>query len=52
MSKDSAKAEFVQDVQDKLIIIAQRVNKIENTQQNIFNKMNMVSISNRLILGL
>lgn len=52
MSKDPAKAEFVQDIQDKLIIIAQRVNKIENTQQNIFNEMNMVSISNRLILGL
>lgn len=52
MSKDPAKAEFVQDIQDKLIIIAQRVNKIENTQQNIFNKMNMISISNRLILGL
>lgn len=24
----------------------------ENTQQNIFNEMNMISISNRLILGL
>lgn len=42
----------VQESQEKLADIAQRANITINVQKNIFNQMNMISISNRLILGL
>lgn len=52
MANDPEKANFVREAQEKLVSIAQRADIMVNVQQNIFNEMNMISISNRLIHGL
>ena len=52
MAKNPLNADKVQVYQAELKEIAQRADIIINIQQNIFERMNMVSISNRIILGL
>lgn len=52
MVKNPTNAENVEMYQAKLEDIAQRAGVIVNIQQNIFERMNMVSISNKIILGL
>lgn len=48
----SSNAKLAGEYQNKLTEIAQRANVIVNIQQNIFDSMNMISVSNKLILGL
>ena len=42
----------VQEYQSRLANLAQRAEVLVTIQQNIFNEMEMISVSNRLILGL
>lgn len=42
----------VQEYQSRLADLAQRAEVLVTIQQNIFNEMEMISVSNRLILGL
>lgn len=51
-SGDKSKASTAQSYQAQLASISGRAETIQSTQQNIFNTMNMISISNRYILGL
>ena len=50
MAKEPEYVEQVQVYQAKLTDIAQRADILINTQQNIFNVLNMISINNRIIL--
>ena len=52
MAKEPSKYEQVQVYQASLENIAQRADVLINRQQNIFNELNMISISNRILLGL
>lgn len=52
MVKDPSNEERVQVYQEELMNIANRADIIAKTQQNIFNELNMISINNRIILGL
>lgn len=52
MAKNPNNADKVEKFQAELKNIAQRADIILNIQQNIFDKMNMISISNKIILGL
>jgi len=52
MGKDPSNAQRVQKFQSELTSLAQRADVIISTQQNIFNTMDMISVSNKLILGL
>lgn len=52
MGKDPAKAKLVGQYQSELTELAQKADVTINTQQNIFNTMDMISVSNKLILGL
>ena len=52
MAQDESQNSKVKEYKSKLSNIAQRANIAISIQQNIFNEMNMISISNRLILGL
>ena len=45
-------SEKVQEFQSRLKSLAQRADVLITVQQNIFNEMEMISVSNRLILGL
>lgn len=46
------KTDIVEEYEKKLLNIANKAQVSINLQENIFNKMNMISLSNRLILGL
>ena len=46
------KTEVVKEYQNKLSDIAKRADLIVHIHNHIFNKMDMISVSNRLILGL
>ena len=52
LAKEPEYVEQVQVYQTELEDIAQRADILVNTQQNIFNELNMISINNRIILGL
>lgn len=52
MAKDPTQSKQVEGYQAQLESLAQRADVIVNTQQNIFNTMDMISLSNKLILGL
>lgn len=52
MAKDHFHKDKVQDYKAQLENLTQRVAKKDKAENNIFNTMNMVSISNKLILGL
>ena len=52
MAKDPSRASKAQEYQNELESLAQKADVIINVQQNIFNTMDMVSLSNKLILGL
>ncbi len=52
MAKDPSKYEQVQVYQADLKDIAQRAEVLVNRQQNIFNELDMISINNRILLGL
>ena len=51
-SGDQSKIAAAQGYQTQLANISDRADSIQSTQQNIFNAMNMVSISNKYALGL
>ena len=51
-SGDQSKVAAAQGYQSQLSSISDRADSIQSTQQNIFNAMNMVSISNKYALGL
>ncbi len=51
-SGDQSKISQAQSLQTQLASISDRADSIQSTQQNIFNAMNMVSISNKYALGL
>lgn len=51
-SGDQAKISAAQGYQAQLANISDRADAIQNTQQNIFNVMNMISLSNKFALGL
>lgn len=51
-SSDQSKISQAQSYQAQLANISDRADSIQSTQQNIFNAMNMVSISNKYALGL
>ena len=51
-SGDKSKISQAQSLQTQLASISDRADSIQSTQQNIFNAMNMVSISNKYALGL
>lgn len=51
-SGDQSKISQAQSLQTQLANISDRADSIQSTQQNIFNAMNMVSISNKYALGL
>ena len=51
-SGDQLKISQAQSLQTQLASISDRADSIQSTQQNIFNAMNMVSISNKYALGL
>ena len=52
LGQNPTTADKIQQYQEELESIAQRADIIVKTQKNIFNQMEMVSVSNRLILGL
>ena len=51
-SGNQSKISQAQSLQTQLASISDRADSIQSTQQNIFNAMNMVSISNKYALGL
>lgn len=51
-SGDKSKISQAQSLQTQLASISDRADSIQSTQQNIFNAMNMVSISNKYALGI
>lgn len=51
-SGDQSKISAAQGYQTQLASISDRADTIQNTQQNIFNAMNMISTSNKYALGL
>ena len=51
-SNDKSQVSTAQDYQAQLASISDKANSISNTQQNIFNAMNMISLSNKYALGL
>ena len=51
-SEDKSKISTAQGYQTQLANISGRAETIQSTQQNIFNAMDMISISNKFILGL
>lgn len=51
-SGDQSKISQAQSLQTQLANISDRADSIQSTQQNIFNAMDMVSISNKYALGL
>ena len=52
MSKNHEDNEVIQIIQARLSDIAERAEETVKTQKNIFNEMEMISVSNKLILGL
>lgn len=52
MAMNPSTVQKAQGYQKELADLAQRANVIVITQQNIFNTMDMISISNKLLLGL
>lgn len=51
-SNDPSKVKMAQEYQTQLASISDQADSITNTQQNIFNAMNMISVSNKYALGL
>ena len=51
-SGDQSKVAAAQIYQSQLASISDRADSIQSTQQNIFNAMNMISVSNKYALGL
>ena len=51
-SGDQSKISAAQGYQSQLASLSDRVDSVQSTQQNIFNAMDMVSISNKYALGL
>ncbi len=51
-SGDKSKVLTAQGFQTQLASISERAEAIQSTQQNIFNTMNMISVSNKYALGL
>ena len=51
-SGDQSKTSAAQGYQTQLASISGRAEAIQSTQQNIFNAMDMISISNKYVLGL
>jgi hypothetical protein len=51
-SNDESKVSMAQGYQTQLSNISDRVSNVQSTQQNIFNSMNMISVSNKYALGL
>ena len=51
-SGDKSKVSIAQSFQAQLASISERAETIQSTQQNIFNVMNMISVSNKYALGL
>ena len=49
---DPSKIKAAQQYQSQLASISDEADSITNTQQNIFNAMNMISVSNKYALGL
>ena len=49
---DPSKIKAAQEYQSQLASISDEADSITNTQQNIFNAMNMISVSNKYALGL
>lgn len=52
MANDPSQQKRAQQYQAELTSILQRAENLTITQQNIFNTLNMISVSNKLILGL
>ncbi len=52
LAQNPQNAEKVQSYQSELLSLAQRANVAVQIQENIFNTMDMISVSNKLILGL
>ncbi len=51
-SNDPSKVKMAQGYQTQLASISERADSVSNTQQNIFNAMDMISVSNKYALGL
>ena len=51
-SNDKSKISAAQGYQTQLASISARADSIQNIQQNIFNAMDMISVSNKYALGL
>ena len=51
-SGDQSKISAAQGYQAQLASLSDRVDSVQNTQQNIFNAMDMISLSNKYALGL
>jgi hypothetical protein len=51
-SDDQSKVSMAQGYQTQLESISDRVSNVQTTQQNIFNSMDMISVSNKYALGL
>ena len=51
-SQDKSEVSAAQSYQTQLASISGRAEAIQSTQQNIFNAMDMISISNKYVLGL
>ena len=51
-SGDKSKIEAAQGYQTQLASISDRADSIQSIQQNIFNTMDMISVSNKYALGL
>lgn len=51
-SQDKSKISAAQGYQSQLAGISDRADSIQTTQQNIFNAMDMISLSNKYILDL
>ena len=51
-SGDQSKVSSAQSYQAQLASISGRAEAIQSTQQNIFNAMDMISVSNKYALGL
>ncbi len=52
MANDPSQQKRAVKYQEELTLIVQKANIITETQNNIFNTLNMISVSNKLILGL
>ena len=52
MGKDPTKTELAKKYQSELKDLAQRANITVNIEEKVFNTMNMISVSNKIILGL